>query len=87
MKGKGWEVTRTNYDADLEIYAWRHDLRGGPSPTLRIAGRVLEEYPAFVVLYHLDQLKVGNAIRGSPAAKLVVVYDGSRVKLEEGLRA
>jgi hypothetical protein len=37
MKSKGWEVTRTIYDSDWGIYAWRHDVRGGPSPTLRIS--------------------------------------------------
>jgi hypothetical protein len=30
MKAKGWEVTRTNYDFGREVYAWRHDVRGGP---------------------------------------------------------
>jgi hypothetical protein len=42
MKAKGWVVTRTNYDADREVYAWRHDVRGGSSLTLRISRRVLE---------------------------------------------
>jgi hypothetical protein len=30
MKAEGWEVTRTNWYADREIYSWRHDVRGGP---------------------------------------------------------
>jgi hypothetical protein len=66
MKAKGWEVTRTNYDADREIYAWRHDVRGGPPSTVRIARYVFETYPAFVVLYHLDQLKAAQVIRVRP---------------------
>jgi hypothetical protein len=37
MKLKGWEVSRVNYDPDREVYAWRHDTRGGLSPTLRIS--------------------------------------------------
>jgi hypothetical protein len=37
MRARGWEVTRTNYDFDREVYAWRHDQRGGNSPTLRIS--------------------------------------------------
>jgi hypothetical protein len=41
MKAKGWEVTRTNYDFDREVHSWRHDVRGGPSPTLRVFFRVL----------------------------------------------
>jgi hypothetical protein len=85
MGARGWEVTRTNYDADREIYAWRHELRGGKSPTLRISRRVLESYPAFVLLYHLDQLKVARAMRAQPEARLVVVQTGSTVVLgEEG---
>ena len=37
MKARGWKVTRTNYDPDRKVYAWRHDLRGRrlsiPKPT------------------------------------------------------
>ena len=83
MKGKGWEVNRTNYDADRGIYAWRHELRGGKSPTLRISRRVLEDYPAFVVVHHLDELKVAPAMRTQPDARLVVVQEGSTVRLRE----
>jgi hypothetical protein len=32
MKARGWEVTRTNWDSDREIYAWHHEVAGGPSP-------------------------------------------------------
>jgi hypothetical protein len=78
-----WEVTRTNYDFDREIYAWRHQQAGGKPPTLRIARYVLEHYPAFVVLYHLDQLKVAQAMRARPAARLVVVENGEKVSLVE----
>jgi hypothetical protein len=79
MKAKGWEVSRTSYDAEREVYAWRHNVRGGPSPTLRIARQVLEDCPAFVVVYHLDQLKVAQAMRRHPDARLVVVQSGSNV--------
>src|SRR6476659_20298 len=47
MKAKGWEVTRVNYDPERKVYAWRHDVRRGSSPTLRISRQVLESYPAF----------------------------------------
>jgi hypothetical protein len=50
---------------DHEVYAWRHELRGGKSPTLRISQEVLEGYPPFAVLYHLDSLKAAAAIGGS----------------------
>jgi hypothetical protein len=85
MAAKGWEVTRTHYDFSREIYAWRHDVRGGPSPTLRISRRVLEEYPAFVVAHHLEELKVAQAMRARPGARLIVVQNGFRVMLEEPL--
>jgi hypothetical protein len=44
MKAKGWEVTATDYHFDQEIYAWRHTVRGGKSPTLRITRYVLEHF-------------------------------------------
>ena len=82
MKSKGWEVTRTNYDFDREIYAWRHDVRGSSCPTLRISRQVLEDYPAFVVIHHLDQLKVARAMRAHPETRLVVLQRDSTVVLE-----
>lgn len=77
MKAEGWEVTVTNWDSERELYAWRHELRGGKSPTLRISRKVLEAYPAFAVLYHLDTLKVAAAIRTRPDVRYVVVQNGS----------
>lgn len=70
LKAKGWQVSRTSYDAEREVYAWRHDVRGGPSPTLRFSRQVLEDCPAFVVLHYLDQLKVAQAIRARPGGQL-----------------
>jgi hypothetical protein len=81
MKAKGWNVTRVNYDNDREVYAWRHDVRG-PSPTLRISRQVIESYPAFVLLYHLDELKVATAMRAHPESRLVVVQKGSTIVLD-----
>jgi hypothetical protein len=31
---------------------------------------VLEHYPAFVLLYHLDELKVAQAIRARPTCRM-----------------
>ena len=76
MKAKGWEVTRTDYDFERQVYAWRHDVRRGPSPTLRISSQVLDTYPAFVVLYHLDQSKVAQAVRAQPNARFAVIQEG-----------
>jgi hypothetical protein len=83
MQARGWEVTRTNYDFDREVYAWRHDQRGGDSPTLRIGRQVLENYPGFAVAHHLDTLRVGQAIRANPSARLAVLQKGSAVVIEE----
>jgi hypothetical protein len=83
MKSIGWEVTRTNYDPDRQVYAWRHDVRNGFSPTLRISRQVIESYPAFALLYHLDELKVARAMRARPEARLVVVQKGLTVALDE----
>jgi len=44
MNEKGWQVTHTEYDFGREVYAWRSEVRGSPSPTLRISQAVLEDY-------------------------------------------
>jgi hypothetical protein len=66
-----------------EVYAWRHALRGGKSPTLRISRYVLEHYPDFAVIHFLDELRVAQQIRRRPGERLVVVQSGDRVTLEE----
>jgi hypothetical protein len=48
---------------------------------LRIARYVLDNYLAFIVLYHLDQLKVARTIRARPTARLVLVQKGSTVAI------
>lgn len=83
MKTKGWEVTATDYHFDKEIYACRHQLRSGNSPTLRIARYVLEHYSGFAILYHLDNLRVAAAMKAKPGSSLVVIQRGTEVVLEE----
>jgi hypothetical protein len=83
MRAKRWEVTATDYHFEQEVYSWRHQQPGGKSPTLRIARSVLERNPAFVILYHLDQLKVARAIRDQPRARLVVTQEGTTVTLKQ----
>jgi hypothetical protein len=52
-------------------------------PTLRAdTTEVIESYPAFVLLYHLDELKVVKAMRAQPNSRLVVVQKGSTVVLD-----
>jgi hypothetical protein len=84
MKAKGWEVNRTQYGARSRVYAWRHEVGGGPSPTLRVSRKVLEDYPPFAVAEFLDRLKVAAAIRAKPDARLVVVQNGGKVALVLG---
>lgn len=83
MNTKGWVVTAVHYDFSREIYAWRHEVHGKPSPTLRISQQVLEDYPAFAILEHLDRLNVAAAVSARPAARLVLIQNGARVILEE----
>jgi hypothetical protein len=83
MNEKGWKVTRSEYDFDREVYAWRSEVRGSPSLTLRISQAVLEDYPGWGVLYHLDRLRVAAAIRANPGARLVVLQKGTAVALGE----
>jgi hypothetical protein len=83
MWARRWEVTTTDYHFDQEIYSWRHQQPGGKSSTLRIARRVLEHNPAFVILYHLDRLRVAQAIRANPDTRLVVTEEGTTIALKE----
>jgi hypothetical protein len=86
MRVKGWQVIASEYDAEREIYTWRaHSARSGHLPTLRISRGVLESYPPFAVLEHLDRLNVVAAIRKRPDARFVVVENGTNVTLEEAL--
>jgi len=50
---------------------------------VRISQKVLEDYPAFAVLEHLDRVNVAAAMRARPDARYVVVQNGLRVILEE----
>ena len=83
MQERGWPVTRTDYDFGSKVYSWCHTHPSGKSLTLRIAGQVLDEYPAFIVLYSLDILRVAAALRRNPRAHLVVRQRGTAVVLEE----
>jgi hypothetical protein len=85
MKGKGWEVNRTQYGARSQVYAWRHEVSGGQSYTLRVSRKVLEDYPPFAVAEFLDRLKVATAIRTRPEARYIVVQEGATVTLQEAL--
>lgn len=85
MAAQGWTVNSTEYDPERQVYSWRHEGRRGPCPTLRITRQVLEGFPAFALLYHLDRLKVSAAIRARPDARYVVVQNSTRVTLEEAL--
>ena len=84
MKARGWEVNRRPED-DGQVYAWRHELRGRHSPTLRIARKVLQDFPPFAVAELLDRLNVAAAIRARPEARYVVVQSGSTVTVEESV--
>ena len=65
MAARTWKVTAVNYDSDREVYAWRHEQRGGNSPTVRIGRNVHEDYPAFAIMDHLARLKVAAYAPGT----------------------
>ena len=84
MKSKGWEVTGAEYDFTRKIYTWSaRSLRSGHLPSLRISQRILEDFPAFAVLEHLDRLNVVDAIRRRPDTQYVLAQNGGTVALEE----
>jgi hypothetical protein len=77
-------VNRTQYGTRSRVYAWRCERPGGRvCPTLRIAREVLETYPGWAVLVHLDRLRVAAAIRARPDARLVVRQRDNTVVLDE----
>lgn len=77
-------VTGAEYGFEQKIYTWgARSIRSGHSPTIRISQWVLEDYPAFVILEHLDRLNVADAIRRRPDARLVLVQDRLSLVLEE----
>jgi hypothetical protein len=51
-----------------------------PGPT-----QGLEAYPTFIMVHHLEELKVARRMQARSGAHLTVVQRGSRVALEEGL--
>jgi hypothetical protein len=38
MEARGWKVTAVDYDSGQEVYAWRHEQRGGNSRRCGSAG-------------------------------------------------
>jgi hypothetical protein len=84
MRARAWPVNRTQYGTRSRVYAWRCERPGGRvCPTLRIAREVLETYPGWAVLVHLDRLRVAAAIRARPDARLVVRQRDNTVVLDE----
>jgi hypothetical protein len=84
MKGKGWEVnTSSEYDARKRVYTWFHEPQSGPAVSLGISREVLDEFPAWAVLHHLDRLNVAAEIRRRPAARIVMVQKDGTVVLDE----
>jgi hypothetical protein len=81
MRLKRWDVTRTEYDQDREVYTWRHDAEQGTPHTLRISREVLEQYPPFAVVEHLSRLRVADAMRTYPHVRWVLVQRGTVVDL------
>ncbi len=82
MKAKDWEVTAAEYDAK-GVYTWLHEPRRGAPLAVRISREVLDDSPAWVVLYHLDHLQVARAIRVRPEAHLVIAHSDGAIVLEE----
>jgi hypothetical protein len=83
MKAKGWKVNRTQYGSLSRVYAWRCERPHGVCPTVRITREVLETYPGWALIHHLDELRVAAAMRARPEARLVVRQKGDTVVLED----
>jgi hypothetical protein len=84
MLARGWVVNRTEYGPRSRVYAWRCERPdSNDCPTLRISREVLETYPGWALIVHLDQLRVAAVIRAQPQARLVVTQQGDSVVFKE----
>ena len=82
MRVRGWDVSRTNYDPDREVYAWRHDCAVVHDPLSESPERS-RDLLRLCAVYHLDELKVARAVPAHPDSRLVVVRKGLTVTLDE----
>jgi hypothetical protein len=83
MRSKGWEVNRTNYNFDREIFAWRHQLPGRQityPPGLPLRSRAVPRLRGAVPP---RPVKGRPGHPSSPEARLVVVQNGTKVSLME----
>ena len=79
MTGHGWVANSTRDYFDEEVYAWRHDVSSGSSPTLWIARSVIEGHEVNQVLEQLDRLEVADRMRSNPKARFVVTQESGEI--------
>jgi len=82
MAAQGWPVNSTRDYFDEGVYAWRHDLSSGTSPTLWIARALIDGHAAGKVAEQLDRLGVADRIRANPKARFVVTEEAGRITVK-----
>jgi hypothetical protein len=80
MKDRGWPVNSTRY-YDEEVYAWRHELAGGGSPTLWITREAIEDQDSTTLVEELDRLRVADRIRDNPKRRFLVSQEVGRLRV------
>ncbi len=87
MTGHGWTANSTRDYFDEEVYAWRHDVSSGSSPTVWIARAVIEAHPATHVVEHLERLGVADRMRSNPKARFVVTQEAGQIVVKPWRRS
>jgi hypothetical protein len=80
MKDHGWPVNSTRYYEE-GVYAWRHDLAGGGSPTLWITREAIEDQDSTTLMEELDRLGVADRIRGNAKKRFLVSQGGGHLRV------
>jgi hypothetical protein len=80
MKDHGWPVNSTRYYEE-GVYAWRHDLAGGGSPTLWITREAIEDQDSTTLMEELDRLGVADRIRDNAKKRFLVSQEGGHLRV------
>ncbi len=79
MAGQGWKANSTRDYFDEEVYAWRHDVSSGSSPTLWISRALIEDSQAAEVIEQLDRLGVAERMRTNPKARFLLTREAGQI--------
>ena len=83
MRGKGWKVEGTEWDARKETYVWiSYPGRTGPI-VLGMSRDVIDQLPAFAIQEVLERQNASAELRSRPGVARVLVRRADGYVLEE----